>query len=240
MSKPVASNDRLLALRLRPDLVAVPVEMAGASTWVVRDPLTLEHFHFSPEEHALLEMLRHPVSLAEMSREFAREFPPRTIAETELWAFLSRLHEAGLLMSDAPGQGDELLQRHRQERFRSWSLAWAQLTAIRFRGINPDAALTAIHRHASWLFSRTALALATAIVLFAGSIVVGHFDEVRRGCRSFPYSPTGGTWSGCSLRSASSNACTSWDTHWRVNTSVAKCRRWAYSFWSSCPASIPT
>ena len=179
MSKPLSSIDRPLALRLRPDLVAVPVEMAGVSTWIVRDPLTLEHYHFSAEEHALLEMLRRRVSLAEMSRELKRQFPPRTISETELWAFLSRLHEAGLLMSDAAGQGYELLQRHRQERFRSWSLAWAQLTAIRFRGINPDAALTAIHRHAGWLFSRTALALAALFVLFAASIVVGHFDEVR-------------------------------------------------------------
>jgi putative peptide zinc metalloprotease protein len=179
MSKPTASIDRPLALRLRPDLVAMPVEMAGASTWVVKDPLTLEHFHFSAEEHALLEMLRRHVSLAEMSRDFARKFPPRTITEPELWAFLSRLHEAGLLMSDAAGQGDELLQRHRTERVRSWSLAWAQLTAIRFRGINPDAALTAIHRHGRWLFSRTTLMLAALVVLFAASIVVGHFDEVR-------------------------------------------------------------
>ena len=179
MPKPLASIDRPLALRLRPDLVAVPVEMAGASTWVVKDPLTLEHYHFSAEEHALVEMLRRPVSLAEMSRELKRQFPPRTITETELWAFLSRLHEAGLLMSDAPGQGDELLRRHRQERFRSWSLAWAQLAAIRFRGINPDAALTAIHRHARRLFARTTLVLAALVVLFAASIVVGHFDEVR-------------------------------------------------------------
>jgi putative peptide zinc metalloprotease protein len=179
MSHLTSANDRLLALRLRPDLVAMPVEMAGAATWVIHDPLTLEHFHFSAEEHALLEMLRRRVSLAEMSRRFAQQFPPRTIDESEIWSFLSRLHEAGLLMSDAPGQGDELLQRHRHEQFRKWSLAWAQLSAIRFRGINPDAALTAFHRHARWLFSRTALLLAAAVVLYAASIVFGHFDEVR-------------------------------------------------------------
>lgn len=157
----------------------MPVEVAGAATWIVKDPLTLEHFHFSPEEYALLEMLRRRVSLAEMAREFARQFPPRTIKETEIWSFLSRLHEAGLLTSDAPGQGDELLRRRRAERRRNWSLAWAQLTAIRFRGMNPDAALTAIHRHAAWLFSRTALVLAGVIVLFAASILFGHFDEFR-------------------------------------------------------------
>jgi len=179
MTKPIASNERPLALRLRPDLTATPVAMAGASTWVVTDPLTLEHYHFSAEERALLEMLRREVSLVEMSREFARQFPPRTITESELWAFLSRLHEAGLLISDAAGQGEELLKRHRTERLRRWSLAWAQLTAIRFRGINPDAVLTSIHNRCRWLFSWTALILAALVVLFAASIVVGHFDEVR-------------------------------------------------------------
>jgi putative peptide zinc metalloprotease protein len=62
MLNPVATADRPLMLRLRPDLIAAPVEMAGAPTWVVKDPLTLEHFHFSPEEHALMELLRQPVS----------------------------------------------------------------------------------------------------------------------------------------------------------------------------------
>lgn len=179
MPKPIAATDRPLALRLRPDLVAEPVKMAGASTWVVKDPLTLELFHFSDEEHALLELLRRRISLAELAREFARQFPPRTITDQELWTFLSRLHDAGLLFSDAPGQGDELLERRRNERNRRWSLAWAQLTAIRFRGINPDPALTAIHEYCRWLFSRTALVLAALVVLFAAAIVVGHFDEVR-------------------------------------------------------------
>ena len=125
-------------------------------------------------------MLRRRVSLAEMAREFAREFPPRTINETEIWAFLSRLHEAGLVISDAPGQGDELLRRHRQERLRSWSLAWAQMTAIRFRGINPDAALTDVppSRQLALLVGRRSRS-PRLVVLFAASIVVGHFDEVR-------------------------------------------------------------
>ena len=30
----------------------------GATTWIVKDPLTLEHFQFSAEEYALLDWLR--------------------------------------------------------------------------------------------------------------------------------------------------------------------------------------
>src|SRR5437762_7003801 len=97
----LASADRPLALRLRPDLIATPIEMSGAPTWVVKDPLTLEHFHFSPEEYALMELLRQPVSLSDMEREFGRRFSPRTITDQEIWTFMSRLHESGLLTSDA-------------------------------------------------------------------------------------------------------------------------------------------
>ena len=96
MPKPIASIDRPVALRLRPDLVAVPVEMSGMTTWVIQDPLTLEHFQFSAEEHALLEWLRESVSIAELARRFARQFAPQTISPEAIWNFVSRLHRAGL------------------------------------------------------------------------------------------------------------------------------------------------
>jgi putative peptide zinc metalloprotease protein len=98
MSKPIASIDRPLALRLRPDLVAVPVEMSGATTWVVQDPMTLEHFQFSAEEHALLEWLRESISIAELQRRFAQRFAPQTISPEGVWDFVSRLHKAGLVL----------------------------------------------------------------------------------------------------------------------------------------------
>ena len=106
MSQPVASIDRPLALRLRPDLVAVPVEMSGERTWVIKDPVTLEHFQFTAEEYALLDWLRQRVSIAELRRRFAAEFAPQTISPQAVWSFLSRLHGAGLLIGDGPGQGD--------------------------------------------------------------------------------------------------------------------------------------
>jgi putative peptide zinc metalloprotease protein len=166
-------------LRLRPDLIASPVEMSGAPTWVVKDPLTLEHFQFSPEEYALMELLRQPASLAQLEREFGRRFSPRTITDQEIWTFLSRLHESGLLTSDAEGQGNELLRRMRKERSRRWAAAITQLTAIQFRGVNPDRFLSAMHDRCRWLFSKAALAIALLLILYAASLVVGHFDEFR-------------------------------------------------------------
>jgi len=179
MSKPLASIERPLALRLRPDLLAVPVEMSSAQTWVVKDPVTLEHFQFSAEEYALVDWVRQPVSIADLQRMFGRRFPPQTITPQAIWDFLSRLHSAGLLISDAAGQGDELLARMRRERMRRWALSWTGLLAIRFRGVDPDSFLTAAHNRFSWLFSRGALVGAIALVTYALWLIVGHFDEFQ-------------------------------------------------------------
>jgi len=177
MSKPLASIDRPLALRLRADLQAVPVEMSGATTWIINDPVTLEHFQFSAAEYALMDRLRRPTSIAGLQRRFEREFAPQTITPQAVWDFLSRLHDAGLLISVSSGQGHELLARKRRERARRWAMSWTALLAIRFRGVDPDALLTAVHARCGWLFSKAAAIPAIALVLFAAWLVIGHFDE---------------------------------------------------------------
>ncbi len=177
MSKSDASIHRPLALRLRPDLQASCVQSAGVTTWVVKDPLTLEHFQFSAEEYALMDWLRQPVSIAELLRKFGRTFPPQTITPQAVWDFLGRLHDAGLVMSDASGQGEELLGRMRRERTRRWALSWTGLLAMRFRGIDPDRFLTAVHERCRWLFTPLALVPVVLVIAFALRLLFVHFDE---------------------------------------------------------------
>ncbi len=186
MSTPVSSVDRPLTLRVRPDLVAVPIAMSGATTWLVKDPVTLEHFQFTPEEYVLIDRLRRPASIGDLQRELAQKFPPQTIDPQAVWEFMSRLHSAGLLVSDAAGQGYELLARTRRERTRRWAMAWTQLLAIRFRGFDPDTFLTAAYKHCRWLFSRATLLAAGMLVLIAASIVIGHFGEFRSRLQELP------------------------------------------------------
>jgi putative peptide zinc metalloprotease protein len=179
MSQSIASIDRPLALRLRPDLIATPVEMSGTLTWVVKDPVTLEHYHFSAEEYAVIDWLRQPVSIHELQRRFAQRFAPQKISPQAVWDFLSRLHESGLVLGERSGQGRELLDRMRRERVRRWALSWTGLLAIRFRGVDPDAFLTSAHKRMKWLFSPATFVLLLGIVLFAASLLVGHSEEFR-------------------------------------------------------------
>jgi putative peptide zinc metalloprotease protein len=176
----VASIDRSLRLRLRPDLVATPVAFSGSATYVIKDPATLEHFQFTSQEFRLLQRLRQPASIAELQSFFAEQFRPQTITADALWDFVRRLHEAGLLISEAPGQGDELLARRRDNRTRHWALAWTRILALRWRGIDPNALLSALHNRCRWLFSPVALLAAVVLMLYAGGLLIGHFDEFRR------------------------------------------------------------
>lgn len=179
MTKPLAAIDRSIALRTRADLVASPVESVGSTTWIVKDPLTLEHFQFSAEEYAIVEWLREPVSIAELQRSFQRRFAPQTVTPTAIWEFLSRLHAAGLLISDSTGQGHELLERRRREQFRKVASSWTGLLGVRFRGVDPDAFLSAVHERCRWIFSSLTLVAVFAVVLWAASIVFGHLEEFR-------------------------------------------------------------
>src|SRR3954462_8938945 len=124
MTKFLSSIDRPAGLRLRARLFATAVESAGTTTWIVKDPLTLEHFQFSAEEYALLDWLREPVTIGELQRLFERKFSPQTITPPSIWEFMSRLHSAGLLVSESRGQGQELLLRRDRERIRKLAYSW--------------------------------------------------------------------------------------------------------------------
>src|SRR5882672_2981994 len=144
MSKDLASIDRPVGMRLRADLLVSAVELSGSTTWIVKAPLTAEHFQFSAEEYALMDWMRERVTIAELQRRFNRRFSPRTIKPEVIWDFLSRLHTSGLTISDSAGQGSELLLRRDRERARKLAFSWTGLLGIRFRGLDPDRFLTAV------------------------------------------------------------------------------------------------
>ena len=133
----LASIDRPVGMRLRADLLVSEVEMSGSTTWIVKDPLTVEHFQFSAEEYALMDWLRERVTIAELQRRFNRRFSPQTIRPEVIWEFLSRLHTAGLTISDAAGQGTELLSRRDREQARRVAFSWTSCWGFVFAGWIP-------------------------------------------------------------------------------------------------------
>src|SRR5581483_6022967 len=106
----VSSSGRRLALRVRPDLVATRHRYQGRTYWIVKDPIGLHYFRFQEEEYAILQMLDGHTSLDAVKHRFEARFPPQKIRLEELGQFVGMLHKSGLVISDAAGQGKQLLE----------------------------------------------------------------------------------------------------------------------------------
>jgi len=174
-----SATARRVALRMRPDLSMHRQRFGRAGYWVVKDPVALTYFHLRDEEHAILEMLDGRTSLDEIKRRFEEVFAPLQIGFEQLQAFLGRLHQSGLVLAEASGQGRELLLRHGRRRHRALFQSASNLLAIRFRGIDPEPFLSWLYPRCRWLFSWWCLAGCALLVLYAGALAVVQFDVLR-------------------------------------------------------------
>ncbi len=175
----IPSTRRPVALRKRPDLEARRQWRQGRRYWIVKDPLALRYYCFEEEEFALLEMLDGATSLEQMQREFEQRFSPQRLSTTELHHFLAMLHRSGLVISDAPGQGQALKRRGDEKRRQERLAKWTNLLALRFKGVDPDRLLTRLNAVAGWMFSTPAVVATCLFALAAAALVFTHFDEFQ-------------------------------------------------------------
>jgi putative peptide zinc metalloprotease protein len=174
----MSSVERTLAVRSRGDIQQVAVPIAGRPSYVLKDPLTSEHFQLTPHEYFLFTKLRESISLSKLKRDFEAEFAPQTVSFTALQQGVNQLFEQGLLLSTAPGQGEQLLTRRaeRSQRERLQNL----LRALSFKIASWDASASIgkLHNKLRWLFSPLAGMIATAIVICAFWLLLIHSSEV--------------------------------------------------------------
>lgn len=172
----VSSSSRKLPIRKRSDLRARQQRYQGRLYWVVKDPVGLQYYRFEEEEYAILQMLDGQSSLDELAQRFERQFPSQTIRTEELQQFIGMLHRGGLVITDAPGQGQQLLTR-RNERTRKERLATlTNILSIRFKGVDPERFFNYIYPAIRWFFTVPAMICCIALALAALSLVLVEFD----------------------------------------------------------------
>ncbi len=174
----VSSSSRRLPIRVRPDLEAKKQRYQGRVYWVVKDPVALQYFRFEEEEFAILSMLDGESSLDEIAEEFERRFPPQSIQTEELQQFVGTLHRSGLVITDSPGQGDQLKKRRDERRWKEVQQKFTNILSVRFKGIDPDWILNLLYSFppVRWFFSKTALVLCIVLCLSALSLILVQFD----------------------------------------------------------------
>jgi len=170
---------RRVALRMRPDLVVRSQRYGEDRYWLVKDPVALTYFHLREEEYAILQMLDNRASLAEIKRRFEEKFCPLQITFEQLQAFLGRLHESGLLLAEAAGQGQVLLERRAQHRRRARLGVLSNVLAIRFRGLDPEPFLRWLYDGVRWMFTFWFLAGCLLLAIAALTLAVFQFHAFQ-------------------------------------------------------------
>src|SRR6266404_899421 len=116
----VSSSARPLPFVMRRDLVIRPLRMRGRVLWVVKDPVAMRYYQLRDEEHFVLRQLDGRTGGDEIQKRFERRFAPRQLEMPRLHAFLARLHREGMIVSQTPGQGAELLERRKKLARQGW------------------------------------------------------------------------------------------------------------------------
>jgi putative peptide zinc metalloprotease protein len=174
----MSSVERTLAVRSRGDIQQVAVPIAGRPSYVLKDPLTSEHFQLTQHEHFLFTKLQESISLSLLKRKFESEFAPQTVAFTSLQHGVNQLFEQGLLVSTAPGQGRHLLDRRAEKSRRERLQNLLRALSFRIASWDASALIGKLHNKLRWLSSPLAGVIAAAIVVYAFWLLLIHGSQV--------------------------------------------------------------
>ncbi len=170
----LATANRPLGLRARGDILQIAVTYSGQECFVLKDPLTLEVFQLSAAECFLFNELRLEVTLADLKKRFEARFAPHTITHVSLQHAVAQLFDQGLLVSTAPGQGRELLERATKRRRSERWQSLLRILSFRVASWDATATIEAIHSKLCWMFSPLVGVAAISLVIYALWLLMGH------------------------------------------------------------------
>lgn len=172
------ASRRIVGVRMRPDLQLYPEFFGQADQWGVKDPVTLEYFHLTDQEVAILRMLDGRTTVGDIQSRFEQRFAPNQLTDDDLRAFVAQLYRDGLVVVETPGQGAELFERRRIKRKRTRRQSWLNPLAIRLRGVDPHRFLDWLHDVTFWVFSPACVAACLALILSAMTLAVVRFETL--------------------------------------------------------------
>ncbi len=155
-------------LKMRGDLTFDRQNYQGVEYWVVKEPVGQKFYQFPPNVVYLLKLLDGTRSVEQIIDSYHETHAPKRITRNDLQQLLMRFHKDGLVISDASGQGSELLRRGRKSIAMERVTSMSNILAVRYRGFDPEMILNWLVKWTWWLFTPTAMIL----FLMAGAIAL--------------------------------------------------------------------
>ncbi|MEQ1902963.1 MAG: hypothetical protein ABL888_02100 [Pirellulaceae bacterium] len=174
---PVSAAQTPVRLKMRGDLSADRQRYQGVEYWVIKEPIGQKYYQFPPHVYFLLQQLDGSRTVEQIIDRYHDEFAPKRIDREQLQQLLQRFHKDGLVISDLPGQGTELLKRGKKNKRMEWFSKLSNILAIRFRGFDPDRLLARMNPYTSWLFTKPTAIIVGVLATIALFSVLSNWAE---------------------------------------------------------------
>lgn len=168
-----------IKMKMRPDLTYDQMTYQGVEYWVVKEPLGQKYFQFPPHVFYLLTQLDGTKSLEELQDGYHSEYAPKRITRQDLQQLMTRFHQDGLVTSDLPGQGAELLKRGEKNKRMELVGQLANVLAIRYKGFDPERILNFLLPYTWWIFTKAAVIVAMVLASIALMSVLTNWAEFQ-------------------------------------------------------------
>lgn len=173
------SLDRRKQVRLkaRPNLESKARFQGERKVYVVKDPISLQYYHFEEAQHFALRLMDGRHTLDQIQRTFEAQFKPQRLTLEELESFASQLLQCGLAENDSTSAGRMLHDRfEKQQRWQNWQLL-AKIFYFKFPLVEPTRLLDKLAPVGRLLF-HPLFALFGALLLFAAlGLVITRWSE---------------------------------------------------------------
>lgn len=168
-----------IKMKMRPDLTYDQMTYQGVEYWVVKEPLGQKYFQFPPHVFYLLTQLDGTKSLEELQDGYHAEYAPKRITRQDLQQLMTRFHQDGLVTSDLPGQGAELLKRGQKNKRMELVGQLANVLAIRYKGFDPERILNFLLPYTWWIFTKAAVVVTMVLASIALMSVLTNWAEFQ-------------------------------------------------------------
>lgn len=172
----VASNQRPIPLKTRPDLEVAGIEYLGIGYRVVKDPVGLQYHRLQVEQYHVLELLDGQRSLEEVRDELKKTYPTVQLQLSDIQQLITDLHKKGLLQSDRVGQAGGLIRERRKEKREKLMQKLRSLLYFRLPGWDPERTLTWMYPWVRFMWNPFVVFFCMAFVLSAWLLLAINFE----------------------------------------------------------------
>ena len=167
-----------MKIRLRHDLEFVKRAMKFDDDWVVKDPISFNHFLFTDPEYQLLKLFDGNRSENEIQLAVAREIRHQIFDGRTDSSVRQSLIRDKLVSVDELGYGSSLYQDELAAKKLRWQSLVLSPLVIRFRGVNPRFILDGLSWFGWILFHPAIVVAMMCAALLVLAYMLGHFDEL--------------------------------------------------------------